>query len=186
MLDHTNVDAADSDHPYGIYRDNPGDFTGTPTDKKLFFDWGQFFERIMQKAGLTANGVHDSEYSGFQLFDAYLGAMFQPLQNPDYLGDFQANSTHPLKIRLVGSKNVTIRGRTSSSSPAGYTSDQDIFTLPVGYRPAQDRKFIIPTVASDFYTVVKISSTTGIVTILGDTMPFDSEETEINISFDID
>ena len=185
LLDHTNVDAADSDFPYGIYRDNPGDFTGTPMDKRMVFDWAQFFDRLMDKAGITPNGVFDSDYSGFQLFDAYLGAMFQDKQVPSYLGTWQANASDPIKFRLVGSKTVTMRGKTSNSSPAGYTSDQNIFTLPVGYRPLKTRKLIVFTVASDSYTVVQIA-TSGVVTILGATQAFDSEETELNLSFEID
>jgi len=185
ITDHLNTEAPDSDYEYGRYRDNPGDHTGTPMDTNVFQDWGTFFDRLMAKAGIVANGVFDNAYSGYQLFEAYLGAMFGTLQNPSYLGNWQANSTDPIKFRLVGSKTVTIRGRTSNTSPAGFTSDQNIFTLPVGYRPTKTRKFVVYTVNSVFYTVVQIA-TSGVVSILGDSVPFDSEETELNFSFEID
>lgn len=72
-----NVNHPDSDFIYGRIRNNPGNGTGTPFNEELYGDIHQFFERMFAKSGLTANGVADSEYTGFQLFEAYKQAYFK-------------------------------------------------------------------------------------------------------------
>lgn len=72
----TNVDAPDSDYPYGKIRDNPGNNTGTPINEQVYGDFHQFFERLMDKqqggplADVVPNGLPDNDYTGFQLFEA--------------------------------------------------------------------------------------------------------------------
>jgi len=66
----TNVNAPDSDYPFGRIRNNPGNGTGTPVNELLYGDMHQFFEKLMDAAGITANGLPDNDYSGFQLFEA--------------------------------------------------------------------------------------------------------------------
>lgn len=66
----TNVDAPDTDYPYGKIRDNSGTDDGTPVDVQVYGDFHQFFARMFAKSGLTYNGLPDNNYSGFQYFDA--------------------------------------------------------------------------------------------------------------------
>lgn len=70
-----NTDLPDSDYPYGKVRDNPGDGSGTPANTKTLGDFHQFFARLLDKAGIVANGLPDNDYSGFQYFEALLELM---------------------------------------------------------------------------------------------------------------
>jgi len=186
ITDQDNYVAPGGQYPYGRLKNDSGAFDGTTCNENLLGDLFQFVMKMMDQAGITPNGIPDNASSGYQIFDAYRGGFFGDLIDvTSYATGWQDNSTDPLKFRKVGSKTVTIRGKTSNVTPSGFTSDKDIFTLPVGYRPAKDRKFVVSTQASDFYAQVKIA-TTGVVSILGGSTPFDSEETELNISFEID
>lgn len=71
-----NVQAPDSDYPYGDIKDDTGANDGTPVDRQVYGDFHQFFEKLMHEAKLTANGLPDNDYNGFQLFDA-LKAIFE-------------------------------------------------------------------------------------------------------------
>jgi len=65
-----NVDAPDSDYPYGKVRDNDGSGNGTQANTKTLGDFHQFFAKIMDAAGIIANGLPDNDLSGFQYFEA--------------------------------------------------------------------------------------------------------------------
>lgn len=75
ILQLTNVDPADSDYPSGRVRNNPGDNSGTPVNEALLGDMVQFFQKIMVEAGITPNQLPDNEYSGWQLYEAFLALM---------------------------------------------------------------------------------------------------------------
>lgn len=70
-----NTETPDADFPFGDLRDNPGDGSGTPVNRLMLSDPLQFFEKLMSEAGATPNGIPDSEYNGWQLYDA-LRAVF--------------------------------------------------------------------------------------------------------------
>lgn len=76
----TNVDAPDSDYPYGRIRNNPGDGSGTPVNEAVYGDFHQFFERLMAAAGVVHNELPDNDYSGFQYFEALLKLFPDTLQ----------------------------------------------------------------------------------------------------------
>lgn len=65
-----NTETPDADFPFGDLRDNPGDASGTPVNRLMLSDPLQFFEKIMSEAGSTPSGAPDSEYNGWQLYDA--------------------------------------------------------------------------------------------------------------------
>lgn len=67
----TNVDAPSANDPYGLVNNNSGSGDGTPVDKDLLHDPLVFFEKMMDEAGVTHNGLHDDEYDGFQLYEAF-------------------------------------------------------------------------------------------------------------------
>lgn len=67
----TNVDAPSANDPYGLVNNNSGSGDGTPVDKDLLHDPLVFFEKIMDEAGVTHNGLHDDDYDGFQLYEAF-------------------------------------------------------------------------------------------------------------------
>lgn len=70
LADKKNVQAPDSDFPFGRIKDNDGSNNGTPVDEDVYGDFHQFFEKLMSAAGITANKLPDNDYSGFQLFEA--------------------------------------------------------------------------------------------------------------------
>jgi hypothetical protein len=70
LLSKPNVNAADSDYPYGSIRDRDGATQGTPVTEEVYGDIHQFFEKLMAEAGVTANDLPDNDYNGFQLFEA--------------------------------------------------------------------------------------------------------------------
>lgn len=72
LANKTNVEAPDSDYPYGRIKDNPGNNTGTPINEQVYGDIHQFFEKLMDEAGITPNELPENDYSGFQLYEALL------------------------------------------------------------------------------------------------------------------
>lgn len=81
LVNKQNVDAPDSDYPYGKIRDNPGNATGTPVDEDVYGDFHQFMERVFDKGkdsnlgNIVANELPDNDYTGFQLFEALEGVI---------------------------------------------------------------------------------------------------------------
>lgn len=74
-----NTGAPDSADPYGTIRNNTGSSDGTPVSKDVYQDFHIFFERLMDKAGLTHNGMLDNITNGFQLYDAFAKLVAGPL-----------------------------------------------------------------------------------------------------------
>lgn len=70
LVDKVNVNPANPVYPYGQFRDDPGDGTGTPVSVEFFTDIVQTFEKIFAESGMTANGVPDNQSNGWQLFEA--------------------------------------------------------------------------------------------------------------------
>lgn len=72
LADKPNTDAPDSDYPFGKIRDNPGNNTGTPINEVVYGDIHQFFEKLMNAAAITPNGLPENQTNGFQLYEALL------------------------------------------------------------------------------------------------------------------
>lgn len=64
------VEAPDSDYPYGRIRDKAPALRGTPVNENTYGDFHQFFEKMMDVAGVTANELPENAYSGFQMIEA--------------------------------------------------------------------------------------------------------------------
>lgn len=77
-----NVDAPDSDYPYGKVRDNDGTGNGTPANTKTLGDFHQYFARLLDIAGISPNGLPDNDYSGFQYFEALLKVISDHISIP--------------------------------------------------------------------------------------------------------
>jgi len=71
----SNTDSPSSDYPFGRVRDKTISIQGTPVDEKLTGDMTQFFNKLMDYAGVTPNELPDNEYSGFQLMEALMALM---------------------------------------------------------------------------------------------------------------
>lgn len=72
LQDKQNTEAPSADYPYGELKDKNGSIAGTPANVALFNDIMQFAERLMDLGQVTANGLPDNEYSGWQLMEALL------------------------------------------------------------------------------------------------------------------
>lgn len=70
LEDKQNVQAPDSDYPYGNIKDDTGAGDGTPVNVAVYGDFHQFFARMFALSGLTFNGLPDNDYSGFQYIEA--------------------------------------------------------------------------------------------------------------------
>lgn len=101
-----------------------------------------------------------------------------------YSGTYINGSTSPVKFRKAGYKTVRIKGMTNNSLSAVSSGDENVFTLPVGYRPLEKQSFVVSS-ASLTPVIVEIS-TAGVVKLKGTLTPFETAATFLNISFDID
>jgi hypothetical protein len=70
LKDKPDVTPVGGTYPYGAIKDDTGINDGTPVNKEVYDDFHQFFERMFDKSGLTANGLPDNNTDGFQLFEA--------------------------------------------------------------------------------------------------------------------
>jgi hypothetical protein len=68
-----NTESPDTDFPYGRFKDTVGSNAGTRVNEAMTGDWAQFFAKIMDEAAITPNGLPDSEYTGWQLYEALKG-----------------------------------------------------------------------------------------------------------------
>lgn len=71
----TNVLAPSGTYPYGNIKDDSGSNDGTPVNVELMQDYVQFFEKMFNMSGLTANGNPDNESNGYQLVQALFGVL---------------------------------------------------------------------------------------------------------------
>jgi len=70
LANKSNVEAPDYDFPFGRIRDRAGSTPGTPVNEDVYGDMHQFFEKLMDDAGLTHNEDPESEADGFQFNEA--------------------------------------------------------------------------------------------------------------------
>ncbi len=77
LEDKPNVFPPSGEYPSGDIKDNPGDNTGTPVNRLVMADYIQFFHKMVREVminypSFVPNGVPDTEYNGWQLFEALL------------------------------------------------------------------------------------------------------------------
>jgi hypothetical protein len=72
LTNKTNAIAATSKFPYGRVRDEDANTSGTPVNQAVYQDHHTFFQRLMEQAGRSFNGLLDNSNDGFQLYDAFL------------------------------------------------------------------------------------------------------------------
>lgn len=66
-------------YPFGNIKDRVGSTPGTAVNTINHADFHQFFEKMMNYATVTHNGLPDNQTNGFQLFEAFLKATRQDL-----------------------------------------------------------------------------------------------------------
>lgn len=67
-----NSEAPSVDYEYGSIKDNTGANDGTPINRLTNGDIFQFFARLLDQAGMTANGDPDNTTNGYQYYEALL------------------------------------------------------------------------------------------------------------------
>lgn len=70
-----NVEAPDTDYPYGQILDNTGTGNGTDMNRNTFGDMFQFFAKMMDYSGTTYNHLPDNAHSGFQFFNSLIATI---------------------------------------------------------------------------------------------------------------
>lgn len=66
-----NIDTTDpTNYPHGAIKDDPAGVSGTPLYSGTLNDMYQFFDQLLTKASMTANGLPDNVTNGFQYYDA--------------------------------------------------------------------------------------------------------------------
>lgn len=80
LKDKVNTVPPGGDYPYGDLRDNPGDNSGTPVNRDLMGDIHRTVEKIMDEAGIVANGLDDNEANGYQIYEA-MRLAFRPYKS---------------------------------------------------------------------------------------------------------
>lgn len=185
LINKSNTDTATSDFPYGNVRDNPGDNSGTPLNKAVLADHHQFYERMFELSGITANNLPDNATNGFQLFEAFLASV-GPDQTPTYAGSYIANGTYPIKFRKVTGRKVQIRGRSNNSTPGNISADELMFTLPAAYRPVYFKDFQVFISSNNTYGRVRIETDGTVKIIYNAGSAIDRTHVHLNIEFTLD
>ncbi len=106
LEDKVNVEAPSTAFPYGNIKDNSGANDGTPVDKAVYADMHQFFERLMDVAGVTHNDLPESETNTFQYITA-LQSMIGDTMTEVYEASWDMNAD--------ASKDISI-----PAAPSGY------------------------------------------------------------------
>lgn len=135
-----NTTAPDADFPYGRFKDTVGANPGTRVNESMAGDWAQFFAKIMAEAGLTSNGLPDSEYSGWQLYEALKGVFGGVRKKVISIGTWNMDTTalfsvavpaefNLAKIRSYAVVIVNDAGTSMSNGVNPFTFDTDLAVL---------------------------------------------------------
>ena len=145
IRNYPQVTPPDSDYPDGRIKDDTGINDGTPINVKTNGDIQQFFAKLMRLAGITPNGLPDSEYNGLQLIQALKAfvsnrnwqtvAALNPTPFQNGWSSITTGAIDPYPVQFCVGQNgqVFLRGGAT-----GGTLNSVIFTLPLVLRPNKD------------------------------------------------
>lgn len=68
--------------PYEEIQDETANQDGTPVNKEVYQDLHYFFQKLMDEAGISFNGLFDNANDGFQFWDAFLRHV-HPYEGPN-------------------------------------------------------------------------------------------------------
>jgi hypothetical protein len=133
-----NTIPPNADYPFGDIRDRDGITPGTPVSREVYADMHQFFERLMFRTDTIHNDLPDNDYSGFQLFEAFVNAIRSPFRS--CVIALAQTSTSPPSLDVVHdtfpfasgfTANRTGVGRyTVTASLPGFTSFNNLQIIP--------------------------------------------------------
>ena len=114
ITDKPNTESPSGDYPFGNIRDTVGATPGTPVNKLVYADFHQFFAKLMDLGQVTANGLPDNDYSGFQLMEALLNLTVRRKVIEIGAWDMDATASvfiaHGLDLGSAGATVANIRG----------------------------------------------------------------------------
>jgi hypothetical protein len=126
LANKTNVVAPGGSYSYGRIKDKTGPSAtdGTPVSEDVYGDFHQFFERMLDWAGITPNDLPENDTNGYQAFEA-LG-YWQDAGTPAALVSAGSITIDPgdvvyNKFCIQGRKitwQIALNGFTLSSNPA--------------------------------------------------------------------
>jgi hypothetical protein len=147
-----NTAPVSASYPFGNIKDRVGATPGTAVNTINHADFHQFFEKMMDYAGVIHNGLPDNEINTYQLFDAFLKSIA-----PDPIDITPASGTGICRYTKV--RNLV----TLEVALTGITGDP-IVLLPNDIAPAYG--FWISAIDST-HTPVPFEYQSGIKTIVG-------------------
>ncbi len=125
----TNVQAPDTDYPFGRVRDKTSTIPGTPVDEEQFGDMHQFFEKLISISGITPNDLPENDYSGFQSIEALLTVINSELGKALVLSQIGTYTPNDLII-LYGCKVTAVIPGTSSITEGAIFYNNYIYYVP--------------------------------------------------------
>jgi len=115
-----NISASDSNYPDGNIKDKTVSLPGTPVNKLVYADMHQTLAKILREAHITANGLPDSEYNGYQYYTAmqYLFSNQKRIQfNSASMSGILVDSDYsPL---VIITRNAGVGNFTTMQEPTG-------------------------------------------------------------------
>jgi hypothetical protein len=126
LLSKPNVDPADATYPFGKPRDDDGSGNGFPADVQTHGDIHQFFEKLMNIAGIAPNDLPDNQTNGFQLIlallkkfnssDDHIGEKVKMINTGDWnmVLDGVISVPHAIDITKITSVTVMVRNDANS------------------------------------------------------------------------
>lgn len=127
LTDATNVNAPDSDYPYGRSRNDAGAIIGTAVIETLLGDLLVNIQKLAAAAGVTVNSLPDNETNGYQLFESIIKAVLK--------NTYTFTPTDAKHVALKGYVDYYVdwyaKGLLKVSGPHTIASSDDItITLP--------------------------------------------------------
>lgn len=110
LEDKVNVTPPGGDFPYGDIKDNTGSNNGTPVNRNTYGDFHQFFARLLDLAGIVANGLPENGANTFQYITALIGVIISQattLVNSEAITRAAADTTLQNNINTETSARTT-------------------------------------------------------------------------------
>jgi hypothetical protein len=138
-----NVNAPDTDNPFGSPRDRVGLVAGTLGNTKNFADVLTLLDKLMAEAEVfdpgnhAANGLPDNDYNGWQVYDALLAVIKDTHKFDRYYVKLSQASTGAPTVDYQAENDFGVSGTISYQGVGDYR-----ITFPSGTFPDVTKVFI--------------------------------------------
>lgn len=165
LQNYPNIDGPDSDYPDGRIKDNDGSGNGTPINEFTNGDLQQFFAKMMREANISPNGLPDSEYIGFQYFEAFIDLLNSEIGRHFVLSQIGNYTADDLIVLYGCMVSANIPGTSAITAGAIYYNgniyrvDADAAIITTG---SQTLVFKIENIDRKLITLIGAASGSGI------------------------